>query len=126
LKKKLLTLSPAALEQLQTYRWPGNVRELQNCIERAVILADGDTILPRHLNLSFVQTSPDSEPVNPWAHVDMAGPLADVTKRVTVEVERLKIEETLREAEGNKGRAAELLQISYKSLVSKLREYRME
>jgi DNA-binding NtrC family response regulator len=126
LKKKLLTLSPAALEQLQTYRWPGNVRELQNCIERAVILADGDTILPRHLNLSFVQTSPESEPVNPWAHVDMTGSLADVTKRVTVEVERLKIEETLREAEGNKGRAAELLQISYKSLVSKLREYRME
>ena len=57
LKKKPLTLSPAALEQLQTYRWPGNVRELQNCIERAVILADGDTILPRHLNLSFVETS---------------------------------------------------------------------
>jgi DNA-binding NtrC family response regulator len=126
LKKKLLTLSPAALEQLQTYRWPGNVRELQNCIERAVILADGDTILPRHLNLSFVQTSAETEPINPWAHVDMTGSLTDVTKRVLVEVERLKIEETLREAEGNKGRAAELLQVSYKSLVSKLREYRME
>ena len=50
----------------------------------------------------------------------MTGSLTDVTKRVTVEVERLKIEETLREAEGNKGRAAELLQVSYKSLVSKL------
>src|SRR5688500_14273371 len=80
LKKKLLTLSPGALEQLQTYRWPGNVRELQNCIERAVILADGDTILPRHLNLSFVQTSPETEPVNPWAHVDMTGSLTEVTK----------------------------------------------
>ena len=34
------------------YPWPGNVRELQNCIERAVILCDGDTIQPRHLNLS--------------------------------------------------------------------------
>jgi DNA-binding NtrC family response regulator len=56
----------------------------------------------------------------------MTGSLTDVTKRVLVEVERLKIEETLREAEGNKGRAAELLQVSYKSLVSKLREYRME
>ncbi len=124
--KPSLVLTPAALEELRAYPWPGNVRELQNCIERAVILADGDTILPRHLNLSFVQTSAETEPVNPWAHVDMTGSLADVTKRVTVEVERLKIEETLREAEGNKGRAAELLQISYKSLVSKLREYRME
>ncbi len=54
LNKPRLTLSPAAIEQLQSYRWPGNVRELQNCIERAVILADGDSILPRHLNLSFV------------------------------------------------------------------------
>ena len=35
--------------------WPGNVRELQNCIERAVILTEGDTIQPRHLNLSFRQ-----------------------------------------------------------------------
>jgi DNA-binding NtrC family response regulator len=126
LKKKLLTLSPEALEQLQTYRWPGNVRELQNCIERAVILSDGDTILPRHLNLSFVDTSPAEEAINPWAHVDMTGSLTDVTKRVVSEIERLKIDETLREAEGNKGRASELLQISYKALLSKLKEYRIE
>ncbi len=40
--KPSLTLSPAALEELRAYPWPGNVRELQNCIERAVILCDGD------------------------------------------------------------------------------------
>ena len=40
LKKRPLALSPGAIEQLQAYRWPGNVRELQNCIERAVILAE--------------------------------------------------------------------------------------
>ena len=55
LKKKPLLLSPEAVAQFQSYRWPGNVRELQNCIERAVILTDGDVILPRHLNLSFVE-----------------------------------------------------------------------
>lgn len=126
LKKPTLTLSPAALEQLQTYRWPGNVRELQNCIERAVILADGDSILPRHLNLSFVEHSLEKEPVNPWAHVDMSGTLSDVTRRAVAGVEKLKIEETLKEAEGSKGRAAELLQISYKALISKLKEHRIE
>jgi DNA-binding NtrC family response regulator len=126
MKKKPLTLSPAAVEQLQSYRWPGNVRELQNCIERAVILADGDSILPRHLNLSFVDHSPESLAVSPWAHVDLTGSLNDVTKRAVGEVERLKIEAALREAEGNRGRAAELLQISYKSLVGKLKEYRIE
>jgi DNA-binding NtrC family response regulator len=125
LKKKALVLSPAALEQLQSYRWPGNVRELQNCIERAVILTEGDSILPRHLNLSFAQPSPD-EPVSPYARVDLTGSLSEVTRRVASEVERLKIEETLREAGNNKGRAAELLQISYKMLLAKLKEHGIE
>jgi DNA-binding NtrC family response regulator len=125
LKKKALGLSPSALEQLQTYRWPGNVRELQNCIERAVILADGESILPRHLNLSFAQPSPDAPP-SPLSLFDLSGSLSEVTRRVMTEVERLKIEETLREAGHNKGRAAELLQISYKMLLAKLKEHGIE
>jgi DNA-binding NtrC family response regulator len=91
-----------------------------------VILADGDTILPRHLNLSFVNSALEEAPINPWAHVDMSGTLTDVTRRAIAGVEKLKIEEALKEAEGSKGRAAELLQISYKALISKLKEYRME
>jgi DNA-binding NtrC family response regulator len=123
LKKKPLVLSPPALEQLQAYRWPGNVRELQNCIERAVILADGDTLLPRHLNLSFAAPLESEERESPWAHVDLSGSLAEVTRRVTREVEKAKIEEIMSEAGGNKGRAAELLQISYKALLGKLKEH---
>jgi DNA-binding NtrC family response regulator len=126
LKKRPFALSPAALDQLQTYRWPGNVRELQNCIERAVILADGETLLPRHLNLSFAAPLTDENPESPWAHVDMSGTLAEVTRRVTAEVEKAKIEEVLREAGGNKGRAAELLQVGFKALLAKLKEYRIE
>jgi len=123
LKKKSLVLSPPALEQLQAYRWPGNVRELQNCIERAVILTDGDTILPRHLNLSFAAPLQDENPPSPWAHVDLTGTLTEVTRRVSSQVEKAKILEVLAEAGGNKGRAAELLQIGYKMLLSKLREH---
>jgi len=126
LKKKSLVLSSAALDALQSYRWPGNVRELQNCIERAVILADGDSILPRHLNLAFVDTTPAEEPPNSWAHVNFSGTLNDVTKRVVAEVERVKIRDVMKEAEGNKGRAAELLQISYKNLLAKLKEHAIE
>jgi DNA-binding NtrC family response regulator len=123
LKKKPLVLSPEASDQLKAYRWPGNVRELQNCIERAVILADGDTIFPRHLNLSFAAPLQDETPVSPWAHVDLSGTLTEVTRRVSSQVEKAKIEEVLAEAGGNKGRAAELLQISYKMLLAKLREH---
>jgi transcriptional regulator with GAF, ATPase, and Fis domain len=123
LKKKPLALSPDAVEVLNKYPWPGNVRELQNCIERAVILVDGDTIFPRHLNLSFAAPLQDENPVSPWAHVDLTGTLTEVTRRVTSQVEKAKIEEVLAEAGGNKGRAAELLQIGYKNLLAKLREH---
>jgi DNA-binding NtrC family response regulator len=126
LKKRPFVLSPEAVEQLQAYRWPGNVRELQNCIERAVILADGDTILPRHLNLSFAAPLTDENPESPWAHVDMTGTLSEVTRRVTSEVEKAKIVEVLVEANGNRGRAAELLQINFKSLLAKLKEHGIE
>ena len=51
--KKPMTLATSAEQALREYPWPGNVRELQNCIERAVILADGDTIRVGQLSLSF-------------------------------------------------------------------------
>jgi len=126
LKKKPLVLSPPALEELQKYRWPGNVRELQNCIERAVILSDGDTILPRHLNLSFAQPPPEEEVASPWSQIDLSGSLAEVIRRVTAEVEKRKIEEVLKEVGHNKGRAAELLGVSYKTLLAKLKEHGIE
>jgi DNA-binding NtrC family response regulator len=129
LNKKALVLSPAAEQELRTYPWPGNVRELQNCIERAAILTEGDTILPRHLNLSFrppPQPTVSAEDASPWSKIDLSGSLSDASRRVLAEVERRKIEQALKEAGGNRGRAAEVLQVSYKALVSKLREYGLD
>jgi len=127
LNKRTLALSPAAEQDLRSYAWPGNVRELQNCIERAAILTEGDTILPRHLNLSFRSPMPAAaEDESPWAKIDLSGTLTDATKRVVAEVERRKIEQVLKEAAGNKGRAAEILQVSYKVFTGKLRDYGLE
>jgi DNA-binding NtrC family response regulator len=127
LNKKPLAFAPSAVEELAAYSWPGNVRELQNCIERAVILTDGDTIHARHLNLSFRNAQP-MEPVeeSPWARIDLSGSMADASRRVLTEVERRKIELALKESAGNRNRAAEVLQVSYKTLVAKLREFGME
>src|SRR6185369_17746699 len=82
LNKPPLGLSPSAEQELLAYPWPGNVRELQNCIERAAILTEGDTILPRHLNLSFrgpSQLAPMSNEESPWSKIDLSGSLADAS-----------------------------------------------
>jgi DNA-binding NtrC family response regulator len=124
LNKTLLTMAPSAEQALVEYAWPGNVRELQNCIERAVILADGDTIHAGHLSLSRhapeVREAPEA---SPWAQIDLAGSLADATRRVVAEVERRKVGQALQMASGNRAQAAELLQVSYKAFVTKLKDY---
>jgi len=129
LNKRPLTLSSAAEDELRSYGWPGNVRELQNCIERAAILTEGDTIHPRHLNLAFPAAAiaePAEADGGPWSQIDLAGSLGEATRRVVAEVEKRKLEQALKEASGNKGRAAEILQVSYKQFTTKLKEHGFE
>ena len=124
--KKSLVLTPETVLHLQAYHWPGNVRELQNCIERAVILTDGDTIHPRHLNLTFAVPAAAEPPPSPWEQIDLSGSLVEASRRVLREAEKHKIEQVLRETENDKGRTSELLGITYKMLLTKLKEHRIE
>jgi transcriptional regulator with GAF, ATPase, and Fis domain len=129
LNKKPLTFSPAAEEDLCAYPWPGNVRELQNCIERAAILTEGETIHPRHLHLSFRGTTaiiPVDDDGGPWGKIDLSGTLAEASKRTLLEVERRKIQQAMKESGGSPGGAAEILQVSYKAFLSKLKEHGLE
>jgi two-component system NtrC family response regulator len=112
-------LSSAALELLVGHHWAGNVRELQNGIERAVILSDGDEISPEHLALR----------VRPEEHLDditLEGPLAQVAEAASRQVETKMIRKVLKATGGNKSRAAEILQVSYKTLLTKIKEYEIE
>jgi DNA-binding NtrC family response regulator len=119
LGKKTLALAPAALEGLRSYAWPGNVRELQNCIERAVILADGETIFPKHLNLLAEQLS---RPEPPAMEFDLTGSLAEIVNRAVAEVERRAIRQALEETSGDGPRAADRLQVGYKLLTTKMKQ----
>lgn len=119
-----ITLSPEAVALLMAHDWPGNIRELQNALERAVILADGGTLLPRHLSLSPVPRSGSSG--DPWERVDLHGSLAEATARAVGEVERRKVQQALLEAGGDRGRAADLLQMNYKALEAKMRELKLQ
>jgi DNA-binding NtrC family response regulator len=119
---KKVELSPEALAMLVEHTWPGNVRELQNAMERAVILADGERLLPRHLNL----TTQMGATVDPWEMLDWSGSLADVSGRFATEAERRKIALALKQGNGDKGRAADILGINFKALAAKLRQYGIE
>jgi DNA-binding NtrC family response regulator len=123
LNKKPLMLSSGTIQDLTSYSWPGNVRELQNCIERAVILADADAIQQRHLNLSFRPAASPPAPTDPWDQIDLSGTLADALRKVSSHVERRKIELALKEAGGDKAQAAHALQIGFKVLQQKLKVY---
>ncbi len=127
LNKKPLLLAPPAVEQLQAYGWPGNVRELQNCMERAVILTEGDTIHARHLSLSAHSVrAPQAEEQDAWARIDLSGTLSEATRRVMNEAERRKIEQVLKDVGGDRGHAADVLQIGVKTLITKLKDYGLE
>jgi DNA-binding NtrC family response regulator len=98
------------------------VRELENCLERAVILAEGSTIEPAHLNLPTTPllVRPDA-PADPWDQIDLSGTLDDATRRVVLEVEKRKIAAALQESGDDALRAAELLGMAPRLLVKKVR-----
>jgi two-component system response regulator AtoC len=113
LGKPLRAVSTEALERLVAYRWPGNVRELENVIERAVILADGDSITPAELPANIVQRG---APV-------LGGAPAFALKPARRALEAELIRGALRAAGGNRTHAARLLEISHRALLYKLKEY---
>ncbi len=98
------------------------MRELQNAIERAVILADGDRLLPRHLSLA-TQAAAASDP---WDFLDLSGSLGEVSARFASEAEKRKIMQALKQANNDKGRAADILQINFKALAPKLRQHGLD
>jgi DNA-binding NtrC family response regulator len=112
-----LKISDAARSVLADYHWPGNVRELENCIERAAILCEGNTIDQRDL---IIAPEPGDQGIR--ENVDFSGSLSDVVERAVQLVERLKIEEVLRQIP-NRQRAAERLGVNYRTLLNKIKQY---
>src|SRR5262249_8241397 len=120
LRGREATLSDVSVQALRRQSWPGNVRELENSIERACILADSTELQPRDLGLSGDGVR------DPKAYgFDLSGSLSDVANRAVQMVERQKIADALAHHEGNKTRAAEELGVSYKTLLTKIKEYNL-
>ncbi len=116
-------LNIEAIEALQNQQWTGNVRELANVIERACILADTDELSPKDLGINI---SPRENPPENFDNFDHSGSLSEVSDRALRLVEKRKIMETLKISGGNKTRAAEMLGVSYKTLLNKIKDYELE
>jgi transcriptional regulator with PAS, ATPase and Fis domain len=101
-------LTPQAMQALRLHEWPGNVRELRNVIERALITCDGPFIDAEHLCLR--------------ARTDV--PLSSIKDLETLE--KRAVERAMRDADGNKVRAAKQLGISRMQLYTRLRKFGFE
>ena len=113
-------LSAAALRLLLAWRWPGNARELENALERALVLSEGAEIeaeaLPEELRASAAPSGPPPAPGE--------GDLS--VKRAQRALEADLIRRALERTDGNRTRAAELLELSPRALLYKIREYGLE
>lgn len=116
MSRPALTFSPKALVTLQKKEWTGNVRELKNCVERAVIFAEADSIQPRDLDVGS-RPHDSQTPSSSGA----------ATERISLsEIEKRHITAVLRGVSGNKSRAAEILGIARPTLYEKIKEHGIE
>jgi len=110
-----------AVKAMTAYSWPGNIRELENVVERAMVLADGERIGLEDLP----DTIRDPQTSLKGAAGNLSSDELSVKKR-TWELEKHLIGRALEVTGGNRTRAAELLDLSYRALLYKIRDYGLE
>jgi two-component system response regulator AtoC len=110
-------LSSEARKLMMEYAWPGNVRELENTIERAMVLADSEILessdLPERIR----------EALDPVQVQLATGELS--IKKTTAAIEEILIRRALTKTKGNRTRAAEVLEISHRALLYKIKDYKI-
>lgn len=120
--KKQLQLSPEARRAIAAYPWPGNVRELRNCLERTVVMQDGDSISPRDLGLpeapASVGLARKLEEMPSQEAREMRFPVG--TSLYEMELEAIR--RTLEFTGGDKAKAAQILGINQRTIYRKLSE----
>jgi DNA-binding NtrC family response regulator len=114
IKKTVRDISPESLGALMRYPWPGNVRELENVIERAVIVATGDTLADLERFLA---------PTGAHAPVDLSLPFRDAKARVVEDFERAYIDGLLKSHGGKLTAAAKHADMDPKNFSDKIQRY---
>jgi len=119
LNKRINGISDEALELLERYPWPGNVRELKNVIRRAVLICESNRIEKEHIQFII-------EPEKKNSEIRPIMPLKELSAIAIRDAEKKAIEQALKASGGNKTKAASILQIDYKTLLTKIKEYGLQ
>jgi len=128
LNKDIRGLTEEAQERLMAYDWPGNVRELRNVMRRAVLVADTH-VAPQDLSIGHVHSgAPSHQPEDsrspaPSSKFDEKVPFKELVRDATMHAERTIIAKVLTQTNGNKAEAARVLQVDYKTLHKKVKQY---
>lgn len=120
-----IAITEEAIGLLQKYRWPGNIRQLENVIKRAVLLCEG-RVLDESDFADIEETS--ATPVAPSAGKTVITTLSlrETARRAVADVEKAMIARTLDATHWNRTRTARLLKISYRSLLYKIKDYKLK
>ena len=111
-------VEPEAMRLMLDYAWPGNVRELENTIERAIVLSEGDTIEVDALPVRITQSQDSLKQLLRGDNLSI--------KETSRELERVLIRRALKKTRGNRTRASELLEISHRALLYKIKDYGLQ
>ena len=114
-------ISEEAIRRLMEYNWPGNVRELENVIERAVVLSRGQIITSRELPFGEHDVGEGEDAEGDESKAD-----SSFFKKSVAQFEKDLIMKALRDANGNRSKAAEMLGIYRRLLYAKIKEYALE
>jgi two-component system response regulator HydG len=107
-EKRLSGFTDAAVTKLLAHRWPGNVRELENAVERSVVLAEGERIDAGDLPIQIASAGRQA---------------VQIPGSTMAEIERHAIEATLDAVGGSTAKAAEMLDVSIRTIQYRLHEY---
>jgi DNA-binding NtrC family response regulator len=138
-KKEPLVIPPEAYNKMISYPWPGNIRELENIIRRAIAVSDWDFVIKE---LKYKEHEPDitpetAEDADPYVPLlskeqlmrlftDNNFSLKKISKEYLAKIEREIIIKTLRDTHWNRKKAAQLLDVSYKTLINRIDELKLK
>jgi two-component system response regulator AtoC len=127
---RVVTLTADTVEVLSRYSWPGNVRELENAIRRVVVLENPRQLhkdIAARIRATTSRTSVTASALDPVESPTVAGEqpsielgLREIARRAARQAERRALAEVLERVRWNRLKAARILKVSYKTLLTKI------